>query len=168
MRLIIKRRELVSDPWRYPGESEGGGPAALPLAEFLEAVRRGSAPASGIGIWMVPTDEVEALAAQLHRVQLVIVHFPKDGEGRGFSQGRLLRERYRFTGELRAAGPIKRDYMYLLARCGFDAFDLHPGEDLQAAIGALATFSVAYQPGDETLVQPRHRPRLYGAESSNL
>jgi uncharacterized protein (DUF934 family) len=168
MRLIIRRRELVSDPWRYPGESGDGGRIVQPLAEFLEAVQHASAPPSGVGIWLAPTDEVEALAPQLPRVELIVAHFPKDGEGRGFSQGRLLRERYRFAGELRAAGPIKRDYLYLLARCGFDAFDLHPDEDLQAAIGALASFSVAYQPGDETLVQPRHRPRLYGAESSNL
>jgi uncharacterized protein (DUF934 family) len=168
MRLIIRRRELVNDPWRYPDEPGEGGPLLVPQPAFLELVQQGSAPASGAGIWMAPTDEVEALAPHLHRVALIVAHFPKDGEGRGFSQGRLLRERYRFGGELRAAGPIKRDYLYLLARCGFDAFDLHPDEDLQAAIGALASFTVAYQPGDETLVQPRHRPRLYGAESSNL
>jgi uncharacterized protein (DUF934 family) len=167
MRRIIKRRELVDDPWRYPDEP-GEGPALVTQAAFLESLQKGTGPASGAGIWLTPTDEVEGLAPHLHRVALVVAHFPKDGEGRGFSQGRLLRDRFRFAGELRAAGPIKRDYLYLLARCGFDAFDLHPAEDLQAAISALESFSVAYQPGDETLVHPRYRPRLYGAESSNL
>ena len=47
--------------------------------------------------------------------------------------------------------------MFLLARCGFDAFDLDPTEDLAAALAALGTFSVAYQDGSDSLVSVRRR-----------
>ena len=60
-------------------------------------------------------------------------------------------------GELRARGALKRDQMFFLARSGFDAFDLDPSEDPNAALAALGTFSVAYQGGDDRLVRVRHR-----------
>lgn len=83
--------------------------------------------------------------------------FPKIGEGRGFSHARLLRQRYRYAGELRAHGAIKRDQLFFLARCGFDSFDLDPTEDLPAALAALNAFSVAYQDGSDAVVQVRRR-----------
>ena len=105
-----------------------------------------------------PTDEVEQLAPYLGHLDLIVIEFPKPGEGRGFSQARLLRQRCRYAGELRARGALKRDQLFYLARCGFDSFDLDPAEDLSAALGALDTFSVAYQAGfSEQLVHLRHR-----------
>jgi uncharacterized protein (DUF934 family) len=69
----------------------------------------------------------------------------------------MLRQRYLYRGELRARGVLKRDQMFFLARCGFDSFDLDPTEDLQAAIAALDTFSVAYQEGSETVIHLQRR-----------
>ena len=54
MRLIIRRRELVSDPWRYPGESGDGGRIVQPLAEFLEP------PTSGIYSLVWRVEDIEA------------------------------------------------------------------------------------------------------------
>jgi len=144
MRQLIRQREIVADAWRYPGEA-GEGPQVWTLAEALAAVQDGTAPANGIAVQLEPADEVEKLAPMATRLSLVVIHFPKDGEGRGFSQGQLLRQRYRYAGELRARGPIKRDYLFLLARCGFDAFDLHADEKLADALLAFATFTAAYQ-----------------------
>jgi uncharacterized protein (DUF934 family) len=73
------------------------------------------------------------------------VNFPKFTDGRGYSTGRLLRERYGYRGELRAIGDIFRDQLLYLSRCGFDAFVLRPGEDPQAALAAFGDFSEAYQ-----------------------
>ena len=156
MRRILKRREWVADDWRYPGE-EGAGLQVLPLADFLAAVAAGTAPAHGAGVWLAPADEVEKLAPELERVALVVVGFPKNGEGRGFTQGQLLRQRYRYPGELRAAGAVFRDHLFFLARCGFDAFDVAPGEDAGAALAALHTFSVAYQGASDAGVLTRGR-----------
>jgi uncharacterized protein (DUF934 family) len=83
-------------------------------------------------------------------VQLVAVEFPNPGDGRGYTTGRLLRQRYGFKGELRAVGHVKRDQIFILSRTGFDAFEVAPAEDLQAAADYLKRYSVAYQPGAPT------------------
>jgi len=158
MRQIIRRRELVTDDVRYAGEE--AAPAARlvqPAAEFIAARSAGEALAPGAAILLGPVDEIEPLAAQLGLISLIVVNFPKPGDGRGFSQARMLRQRYRYAGELRARGVIKRDQLFFLARCGFDSFDLDPSEDLQAAVGALNDFSVAYQDGSDAVVQVRRR-----------
>jgi uncharacterized protein (DUF934 family) len=153
MRQILRQHELGRDPWRYPGEA-GSGPQLLTLAELLAA-----APLlpAGVGVYIGPTDDVLLLAGVIDKVVLVVVHFEKNGDGRGFSQAQVLRQQLRFAGELRAAGELKRDHLYLLARCGFDAFDLDPSEDRGAALAQLQRFSVAYQRSSGTLVQPRLR-----------
>ena len=92
-----------------------------------------------------PTDEPAAFVDQLGQVARVEVSFPKFGDGRGYSIGRLLRERYGYRGELRAVGHITRDLLFYLESCGFDAFELRPGEDPTEALAGFEDFSEAYQ-----------------------
>ena len=158
MRHIIHRRELVADDVRYAGEASGPGTrAAQPAAQFIAALSAGQASAAAAAVLIGPADEVEALAPHLALLSLIVVEFPKIGEGRGYSQARLLRQRYGYAGELRARGALKRDQLFFLARCGFDSFDLDPAEDLQAALGSFNDFSVAYQGGSDAVVQVRRR-----------
>jgi len=156
MRRIIRRRELRADDAQYPGEepSEGTRPV-VPVAEFLSSVagERSAADAILIG----PTDEVQTLTAHLSRLRLIVVDFPKLGDGRGYSQARLLRQRFHYRGELRARGVLKRDQLFFLARCGFDSFQLDDNENLEAALASFNTFSVAYQGGSEDLVHVKRR-----------
>lgn len=164
MRRIIRRRELVIDDARYDGDQ----PAAvahqvITATQFLATPTAAGAAAVLIG----PTDEVEQIAPHLSRITLLVVDFPKAGEGRGFSQARLLRQRYGYTGELRARGALKRDQLFFLARCGFDSFDLDPTEDLQASLNALNSFSVAYQDGSDAVVQVRRRGSTDNATSQS-
>jgi uncharacterized protein (DUF934 family) len=156
MRQIIRRREVVPDDVHYPGEP--GAPATravIPVAEYLSA--RSAGHAVGDAILLAPTDEVEPLVPHLAGLTLIVVDFPKLGEGRGYSQARLLRQRLHYKGELRARGVLKRDQLLFLARCGFDSFQLDANENLQAALAGFTTFSVAYQDGSEQLVQLRRR-----------
>ena len=102
-------------------------------------------PEQGEVLRLEPTDDPAAAAERLARVARVEVHFPKFGDGRGFSIGRLLRERYGYQGELRAVGHITRDHLFFLESCGFDAFELRDGEDPHAALAAFADFSDSYQ-----------------------
>jgi uncharacterized protein (DUF934 family) len=158
MRRIIYRRELVTDRARYAGEPPGLDTREVqPLAQFIAALGAGQTPAPGVAILIGPADELEALAAHLALVSLIVVDFPKIGEGRGYSHARMLRQRYRYAGELRARGALKRDRLFFLARCGFDSFDLDPAEDLQAALAAFNDFSVAYQDGSDAVVAVRRR-----------
>ena len=151
MRKILQRRELVADPWRYPGEA-GGAPQLLTLAEALAA---GSALPAGSGVVVAPGEDLAGLLPLLPRVATVVLRFEKAGEGRGFSLAQQLRQQSGFGGTIRAAGPvIKRDLLFVLARCGFDAFEFAEGEDPAAALAHMERFSVAYQPASDRLVKP--------------
>ena len=92
-----------------------------------------------------PTDDPAAFADRLAAAARVEVHFPKFGDGRGFSIGRLLRESYGYKGELRAVGHLTRDHLLYLERSGFDAYELREGEDANDALSGFGVFSTSYQ-----------------------
>jgi uncharacterized protein (DUF934 family) len=105
-----------------------------------------SAPSpEGEVVRLEPADDPAAFADRLAHAARVEVHFRKFGDGRGFSIGRLLRERYGYTGELRAVGHLTRDHLLYLERCGFDAFELRKGEDAIEALAGFEVFSTGYQ-----------------------
>ena len=106
----------------------------------------GSSPSpDGEVVRLEPTDDPAAFADRLSGASRVEVHFPKFGDGRGFSLGRLLRDRYGYKGELRAVGHLTRDHLLYLERCGFNAFELRPGEDAREALAGFEVFSTSYQ-----------------------
>lgn len=162
MRQIIKDRRIASDEWTDVA-SEGAASAKqvlLPLADYL-AVRAGGpnpVPGVALAVKLAPADDAAQLKPYLADLPLIVVGFPSTAEGRGYTQGRLLSERFGYRGELRAAGGIRVDQVYLLARCGFNAFDLADGENLALAVAELERFSVAYQDGAGSLVHPLRRP----------
>jgi uncharacterized protein (DUF934 family) len=136
---------------RLPEAAESGAAGsdvALPTqTEFLADPGRYSAGGARVGVRVAPADRVEDLAPQLAHVALVAIEFPGPGEGRGYTYARLLRQRYGFQGEIRAVGPaVKQDLLFFMVRCGFDAFDLAPGQNLTEARDALGRFTLAYQP----------------------
>jgi uncharacterized protein (DUF934 family) len=102
-------------------------------------------PPEGAVLRLEPTDDPASFAERLAGVSRVEVHFPKFGDGRGFSIGRLLRERYAYKGELRAVGHLTRDHLLYLERCGFNAFELRAGEDPHEALAGFDVFSTRYQ-----------------------
>ncbi|MEY4762246.1 MAG: hypothetical protein RLZZ200_2102 [Pseudomonadota bacterium] len=161
MAEIIKNGALADSAWTNGTAAElgAGAPVVLHLAEYL-AFRAGS-PASDIlahaAVQLEPADDVQQLAPFAATVPLVVVHFPEFKEGRGYTQARLLRDRFGFKGELRARGQIRADLVYHLARCGFDAFELAEGEKVAVAIAELKRFSVAYQPCADGSTAPRRR-----------
>ena len=98
-----------------------------------------------------PQDDPAAFADRIVSAARIEVNFPKFGDGRGFSIARLLRERHGYKGELRAVGEVARDHLYYMEQCGFDAFLLREGEDVEEALAAFDDFSEAYQ---ATAAQP--------------
>ena len=109
---------------------------------------------------MEPQDDPATVAARLPEVSRVEINFPKFGDGRGFSIARLLRERYGYKGELRAVGEVARDHLHNMEQCGFDAFLLREGEDVEDALAAFDDFSEHYQ---TTVAEPVPLFRRRGA-----
>ena len=160
MRYILRRRELIADDWRYLGEEAPAAAALIvPCDELLRGPQWRDWPGA-LGVRLAPADAPEALVTELPRLQLVAIEFPNPGDGRGYSQARLLRERLGFTGELRAIGAgVRQDQVFFLARSGFDALELAAGEDVAAAVRAFERYDVAYQPGAAQL--PLRRQRFF-------
>jgi uncharacterized protein (DUF934 family) len=116
-------------------------PSSRLLADARDLVLR---PAPTGVIW--PNDrKVSELASYLDWIALVALVFPTFRDGRAYSQARLLRERYRFRGELRATGQVLRDQLLFLHRAGFDAFELTKDRDAAHVAEALNRYSVFYQ-----------------------
>lgn len=144
MRPILKRLDVGSAHERR--EIVRDDTPVVPLAE-LKNLREHT---GRLGVRLSPADQVEDLGDDLKRVSLVEIEFPSAGEGRGYSQARLLRSgRFGFKGELRAVGAgVKQDLLFIMARCGLDAFELAPGQNLEEAVRAFQRYTVAYQPAE--------------------
>lgn len=146
---LLRQRKLVEDEWTTLGEAlpPDDVPLIVPFAKFKESPDTFRARKGKLGIRLAPADKVEELAPELPRLALVVLEFTGPGEGRGYSQAKLLRARYKFAGEVRATGHVKQDQLYLMARVGIDAFDLSPTEKPEEAIATLDRFKIAYTPG---------------------
>ena len=166
MALIIKDRNVVTDPWlRLELNTDGSlppvppsGDVIVPLAMWHGQRDRLIARPSRLGVWLDSNEEPAAIAEDLRLFGVVAVNFPKFGDGRGYSIARLLRERYGWKGELRAFGDIWRDQLFFLAGCGFNSFALREGEDPREALAAFGDFSETYQ-GSVARPQPLFRRR---------
>ncbi len=139
----------AGDPWFRLEAGTSCGPAAadllVPLQTWLHGRPGLLARGGRVGVQLEPGDDPALLAGDVDRLSLVAVHFPALTDGRGFSIGRLLRERHGYRGELRATGPLTRDAVFYLARCGFDSFELRAGEDPHAALSEFGAFAAVYQ-----------------------
>ncbi|MDA0789145.1 MAG: DUF934 domain-containing protein [Proteobacteria bacterium] len=115
----------------------------LPMATYLESLEqlRGR---NDIGVWVDADEEVEALAGLLD-LQVIALNFPAFNDGRAYSSANLLRRKLGFEGEIRAIGDVRRDQLEQMVRCGFDAFEMADGQDLDAALASLKVFSDTYQ-----------------------
>ena len=153
MAIIIKARQAVEDNWLLLKLAADGalpevpaeGDVIVPLAVWQHR-RDGLLAREGrLGIWLDSDERPEAIAGDLEHFDVVAVNFPKFTDGRGYSTARLLRDRYRYQGEVRAIGDVQRDQLLHMSRCGFDAFVLKEGRDLRAALSAFSDFTEAYQ-----------------------
>ena len=144
-----------ADAWLLLPDSEIAGPAPhrlLTLAQWEEV--RGNWPADvPVGVLLPNTADVETLAADLPRIALLALEFPKWVDGRAYSQAHVLRARLRYTGQVRATGDVVVDMLPLLQRCGVDAVVLREGQRQSSAERALGFFPAGHYQGD--VLQPR-------------
>lgn len=145
---LIKNGATLQDPWfavTAEDELDRPGPLLVPYAIWQAHRDRLVGRVDPLGIRLAAAESPALVADDLDRLDLVALEFPKFTDGRAYSYARLLRERYRFAGEVRAVGHVLRDQIAFLLRCGFDALEV----DERAAAGwqaATTAFSAWYQP----------------------
>jgi uncharacterized protein (DUF934 family) len=148
---IVDGGRIVDDDWTCVDTAEGlhivDPVAPLLVSHSLWASDRDAllARPAPLGVRLEPDDDPSCIAPDLGHFALIAIHFPKFSDGRGFSIARLLRERYGYTGPLRAVGDVMRDQMFYLLRCGFDQFALKHEAQLDDALTAYRDFTEGYQ-----------------------
>jgi len=126
----------------------------LTIAQW-QAVRDAWPAGMPVGL-IVPNDvDIETVVADLPRLQLVALCFPKWVDGRAYSQARLLRMRFAFGGEIRATGEVLVDMLPLMVRTGFDAALLRADQSVATARRVLGFFPEGHYQGDVNQTRPR-------------
>lgn len=167
MAQLIKHGIATTDSWQILELGEGEAPetVALPDGDIIfplavwQARKDEIVSRPTIGLLLQPADRVEDVAGDLASFNLIAVNFPKFVDGRGYSTAALLRQRYGYTGELRAVGDVLHDQLFFMRRVGFDSYALKDGKSLDYAIAAgFKPFTEAYQ-GATDQAQPYFRRR---------
>lgn len=145
---IIKEGAIVEDTWLHvadEAELPARGDVIVSLERYTEQrdalQRRGTL----LGVRLRSDQQAKLVAPYAPELALIAIEFPGFKDGRGYTAARLLRERFGYKGQIRAVGDVLRDQLFYMRRCGFDAFELKAGKDIQGAVAAFRDFSVTYQ-----------------------
>lgn len=163
MQTIIKKNQVVTDKWillaadTELNEALQTPQAIVPFAlwqEHKEQLKN----VQPLGIWLESNEAIEDIAEDLPHFAVIALNFPVFTDGRHFSSARLLRERYAYTGEIRAIGDVLRDQLFFMQRCGFDAYVIRADRCPTDALKSLTELSVTYQAAyDQSLPLYRRR-----------
>jgi uncharacterized protein (DUF934 family) len=158
---LLKNGNIIEDPYTRVTEGEelpGEGPILVDLALWQAQRDALVARSSEVGVQLAAGESPAAIAPDLEHIALVALEFPAFTDGRAYSYARLLRERHRFEGELRAVGDVLIEQLHFMDRVGFDSFDMKSDEAAEEWKTAQADMSVWYQPtGDERPTATRLR-----------
>jgi uncharacterized protein (DUF934 family) len=124
IRWTGQRAELAEDPFTAVADEEATprGDVIISLQRFHNEGQRLLAEGRKVGVRIEADEAVEDIAADLPRIAVVALVFPKFLTGQAYSSARIVRERYGYEGEVRAVGDVLREQAGFMVRCGFDAF----------------------------------------------
>ena len=159
---LWRRSGFADDSWTSVADgapAPAEEPIIVSLARWLAERPMLAARRQPVGVMVAAGAEAQAHLPDLATRPLVALSFAKFADGRAFSYARMLRDRFRFRGELRAVGDVLIDEIPLMLRCGFDTFEVTNPPTLNALqAGRLPGPPIHYQPasvGDETHVGSR-------------
>jgi uncharacterized protein (DUF934 family) len=147
-RVIRDERVVEDDPWVHLADDAPppeGSDVIVSLKRWQKEREALIKRNGGIGVRLAGSDSPEAIKNDLARLQVVALEFGQFKDGRSYSLARLLRERYRFKGQIRAVGDVLHDQLFFMRRCGVDAFELRADRSADDALRAFREFSVTYQ-----------------------
>jgi len=99
-----------------------------------------------VAVQVDPDEDVEALRPVFAKTNAVFFRFSKMGDGRPFTQARLLRKRLAYRGQIFARGPLIADQFNFLVRCGFDGAEVSDPVQPEVWARALKQHRHHYQP----------------------
>jgi uncharacterized protein (DUF934 family) len=162
---IFKGHGFVEDEWVVTGDDTAmpAGKVVVSKARFVAERVALTARNAPLGLILRSGETLDGLEDDIERFRLIMLDIPKYTDGRSYSTARLLRERYKYAGELRATGDVLRDQIMFLHRVGFDAFDVtHEGTVAALRDGKIKLVHNHYQPAarEDEEAAPGPRPWL--------
>ncbi len=147
---VIKDKKIIEDSWQRlteiaPDASLPAGDIIIPFAYWIENKQALLAREGKLGVTINGDVEILEVVNEIEHFDLIALEFPVFTDGRSYSHARLLRDRYGYTGELRAVGDVLRDQLFYMQRCGIDSFQLRADKDPEDALNAFSELSVQYQ-----------------------
>lgn len=122
-------------------------PVIVPKKRWLSEYEQLAGRNGPLGLLVAAGETVDDIAGDLSRFALIALDFPKFSDGRAYSTARLLREKYGYTGELRAVGNVLADQIPLMRRVGFNSFEVTNVPTRRALTeDRLAEVKLHYQP----------------------
>ena len=119
------------------------------IVHHNEAKVLAKAKAGQIGVWFAADEDILKHVDLIEQGKtlwpVVAAHFPIFRDGRSFSTAALLRDRFQWTGEIRAIGDVLIDQLLQGARVGFDSFALRPDQKTDVALKQFDLFTVTTQ-----------------------
>src|SRR5262245_50402764 len=91
------------------GDPLPDAPVVLSKTQWLAERGRLGGRRAPLSLRLEPGEALDDIAADLLRFAMIALSFPKFADGRAFSTATLLRQKYRFAGELRAVGNVLSD-----------------------------------------------------------
>jgi len=158
---LIKNGVLTEDPYQQvPADRAlpAAGPLLLSLDQWQQWRTELIERSTRVGVRLASDQHPEALADDTDRLSLIALEFPSFRDGRAYSYARLLRDRFGYTGELRAVGDVLPDQLLYMQRVGFDAFEIDGDDPVADYEDAVNEFGIVYQPaGDDRIPALRLR-----------
>ena len=159
---VADRSGLIDDSWTKLADDESaakGAPIIVSLERLKSEHNSLFADASEVGVEVSGGVNLDDLKPFLSQLGIVVVRFDAMKDGRRFSVGRLLRERYGFEKDLRASGPFIPDQALFLLRCGFTSFDVGEDVSIETLKRSISAYSAWYQRASDrvaTVLDLRH------------
>ncbi len=153
MPQIIKDRAVVNDDWEvlHLSEDDTADTVTVPTGKIIVPLKvwllqkASLEQRSEIGVWFSSDEQAKELGADIQRFSVIAIDFPKFADGRGYSIAYNLRNRFGYSGELRAIGDVLRDQLFYMQRVGFNAFAVRADKNIHDALKSLSDFSEKYQ-----------------------
>jgi len=163
---LIKDRRKTTDPFRRIGVDDqipGEGALLVSLTVWQDHWERLVCRRSPIGVQLASHEHPEIIGDDVDQLDLIALEFPTFRDGRAYSYARLIRERYGFSGELRAVGDVLLEQLHYMERVGFNAFEILSDDPLTDFDIAANDFTTWYQAsGDDRRPVPALRQALRG------
>jgi uncharacterized protein (DUF934 family) len=121
------------------------GDVIVSLQRFQAEGQRLLSEGRSVGVRIEASEAVEDIAADLPRLAVVALVFPKFLTGQAYSSARILRERYGYEGEVRAVGDVLREQAGFMVRCGVDTFEPADGSSPQDWTHVVNRYRHVYQ-----------------------